>query len=246
MKKIFYLIFAVFFLLPTVSAFTVINIYIDESGDSTFLGETDLSEIQLPQGIENRNGEIIGVSSDLTNKEGEVWSFIYALENSEIRVILPKNSILTSVSGGDISVENERITIFANNIANLEYIIKGTNLEIQIFSNKILFGIIGIVLLIILIFYVVNYRNREITEKNKENKILNSLKKVLNEREKLILENLSKYGKMKSSYLRKLTDIPKASFSRHIQELEKKKLIVRSGEGKNKFVELNDEYVRSK
>ena len=40
------------------------------------------------------------------------------------------------------------------------------------------------------------------------------------------------------SHLRKLTYIPKASFSRHIQELEKKGLINRSGEGKNKFVEI--------
>lgn len=40
------------------------------------------------------------------------------------------------------------------------------------------------------------------------------------------------------SYLRKYCNIPKASFSRHINELENKKLIKKSGLGKNKFIEL--------
>jgi uncharacterized membrane protein len=49
---------------------------------------------------------------------------------------------------------------------------------------------------------------------------------------------LRETGKIKSSFLRKATQIPKASFSRHIHELEKKKLVRLSGDGKNKFVEL--------
>ena len=64
------------------------------------------------------------------------------------------------------------------------------------------------------------------------------IKQVLSDREKLILDKLKETGKIKSSYLRKMVDIPKASFSRHIQELEKKGLVKRIGEGKNKIVEL--------
>ena len=53
-----------------------------------------------------------------------------------------------------------------------------------------------------------------------------------------LLKHLKQTGKIKSSFLRKKCDIPKASFSRHLQELERKKLIKRTGEGKNKFVEV--------
>jgi uncharacterized membrane protein len=49
---------------------------------------------------------------------------------------------------------------------------------------------------------------------------------------------LRETGKTKMSYLRKACDMPKASFSRHVHELEKKKLVVLSGDGKNKFIEL--------
>ena len=77
-----------------------------------------------------------------------------------------------------------------------------------------------------------------IYKKPKKKDHIDMIKHILNEREKLILDKLKFTGKVKMSHLRKLCEIPKASFSRHVQELEKKKLLTRSGEGKNKFVQL--------
>ena len=43
---------------------------------------------------------------------------------------------------------------------------------------------------------------------------------------------------MRQKEIRKTLEIPKASFSRYLINLEKKKLILREGEGKNKIVKL--------
>lgn len=60
---------------------------------------------------------------------------------------------------------------------------------------------------------------------------------LINDREKDIVELLMKKP-MRQKKIRKVLDIPKASFSRYIINLEKKKLILREGEGKNKVVRL--------
>jgi uncharacterized membrane protein len=75
-------------------------------------------------------------------------------------------------------------------------------------------------------------------KRSHKNDRLTPVMSLLNEREKSILETLKKTGKVKGSQLRRLSEIPKASFSRHIHELERKKLIRLSGDGKNKFIEL--------
>ena len=54
----------------------------------------------------------------------------------------------------------------------------------------------------------------------------------------MILNKLKETGRIKGSYLRSMCDIPKPSFYRHILELEKKGLVKRSGDGRNKFIEL--------
>ena len=60
----------------------------------------------------------------------------------------------------------------------------------------------------------------------------------MNERERNIIDKLKETGKIKGSQLRRMLEIPKASFSRHIQELEKKGIVKRTGEGRNRFIEL--------
>jgi uncharacterized membrane protein len=45
-------------------------------------------------------------------------------------------------------------------------------------------------------------------------------------------------GPKRQREIRKSLNIPKASFSRYLSNLEKKKLILREGEGKNKVVKL--------
>ena len=99
MKKLLLVGFIFIFLVNYASAYTNINIYIDEAGSALFLGETN-EKIDLPLGVEIKNEEIIGKTHKLTTKQGEIWSFFYSLENAELNIILPKSTIIKSVQMG--------------------------------------------------------------------------------------------------------------------------------------------------
>ncbi len=242
--------FIFIFLIQTTSAFISINIFLDEKGEAIFLGETDenLTEF-LPAGINLENGEITGFTSALTNKIGEFWEFSYSQQGAEMNLILPEGALIKDLSNGEISIQEDRISVFFSNQVLVKYTIEKSQIQERKPIN-IPILIILIAILIILMVYIINYSKREKKkEEQKENQIklkkkrekkekLEIIKQVLSEREKLILGKLEETGKIKSSYLRKMTEIPKASFSRYIQELEKKDIIKRTGEGKNKFVEL--------
>ena len=250
MKKVLVLFAIILLQLYLASAISFINVYIDESGEAEFLGETDETTLDLLSGLHLSNGEIRGTTSEMTNKQGELWSISYSLENSEIDLIFPKGTTIKSVENGEIYVSNDGIisVYFIDNV-KVDYTIEKIQ-EPIVPSKNIPLIIILAGVLVLLIFYIINYSKRENSEtkeelktskpktKKKEIDKLSLIKKVLSEREKLIVNKLKSTGKIKSSYLRKMCDIPKASFSRHIQELEKKGLIKRTGEGKNKFVEL--------
>ena len=250
MKKVLILFAIILLQLNLASAISFINIYIDETGEATFLGETDETTLDLLSGISLFNGEIRGTTSELTNKQGELWSILYSLENSEIDLIFPKGTTIKSIGDGEISVSNEGIIsiYFIDNI-EISYTIEKIQ-EPLIPSKNVPMIVILAVILILLIIYILNYSKKDKPEpkeevktskpktKSKEIDKLALIKQLLSDREKLIVNKLKSTGKIKGSYLRKMCDIPKASFSRHVQELEKKGLIKRTGEGKNKFVEL--------
>jgi len=234
MKKLVLVGFIFIFLVNYASAYTNINIYIDEAGSALFLGETN-EKIDLPLGVEIKNEEIIGKTHKLTTKQGEIWSFFYSLENAELNIILPKSTIIKSVTNGEVYIGGEGISVYSKNSVDFTYVLgeESSNRLLWIFII-ILIGLGGIIILIY-VFYTLK-KSKNLKSKNN----LEIIKKVLNEREKIIIENLKKSGKIKGSYLRKLCDIPKASFSRHLRELEQKRIIKKTGDGKNKFVELID------
>lgn len=225
--------------LPSVSALTQLTIYVDAAGDALFLGASDESPI-LPEGITLSNGKINGYTSTLTQKEGDVWTFSYSLPHSEMIVALPEGAVIKSITKGEISIEQQQIAIYAVNGTTIVYTIQK-----QETSNGIgtFITIIGALVALVLVAYLANFKNREKHVRNapprrKKARRLDVISSVLNERENLILDKLKTTGKVKMSHLRKASELPKASFSRHIHELVKKKLIRLSGEGKNKFVEL--------
>ncbi len=220
-----------------VSAQAFINIYVDETGEALFLGETS-KQIQLPEGIEIENGEIIGSTQTLTSKQGELWKFEYSLEDSEINLILPKGAIIKELGEGEIGIEDNQISIYVKDSVSVTYVIEEQK---DSFNWTILIGTTGLILVIVLI--LIYFKSKKKLKKPEKPKLkkqdkLELIKDMLNEREKLIIERLKEKKQIKSSILRKLCDIPKASFSRHIQELEKKGLIKRTGEGKNKIISL--------
>jgi len=224
MNKIILLLLIIMF--PLASAYSTINIYLDNSGNAVFLGETNSVNLDLPNGIEINNGKITGNTFNLTNKMGELWDFSYSLDESEFQIFLPENAKVLDTDG-EISILKDKIVVYGINKTNIQYILGEKSEETNNWK---------IALILILIFIVVYFIKKRSKEKSNKIKMLGS---VLNVREKLILSKLEETGKIKSSYLRKKLEIPKASFSRYLRELEKKKLIKLSGEGRNKFVELN-------
>ncbi len=231
MKKLIFFFITVI-LLNQASAYTYLNIYLEENGEAVFLGETS-ENLQLPDNIFVEDGIIKGSTQLLTNKQGELWTFVYELDGAELNLILPKNAILKSLSNqnSEITIIKDQISIYARDEIGITYTIQENN-------NQTFPLIIPIITLLIIILFSAYYLIKINKKKYKGQDNLEIIKQVLSERQKLILENLKKAGKIKSSYLRALTQLPKASFSRHINELEKKFLIKRSGEGRNKFVEI--------
>ena len=232
----------------SVSAMTQLNIYVDSIGDSLFLGTTN-GTVSLPQGVNLTNGRINGYSSNLTVKEGDTWTFAYSLADSQLQVALPEGAVIKSVSPSEISLQNGQISLYARNEVRVTYVIGRVS---QDSSNSILIWILSILVLLVGVVYGWNHlkrymkslvsnsiQKREKTRIEKDKKSNVQLQNLLHERENLILSKLKETGKVKMSYLRKQCDMPKASFSRHLHELEKKKLVALSGEGKNRFVELN-------
>lgn len=233
-------------LLNLASAYSTINIYIDQSGEAVFVGTTtdNISQSGLPQGIEVNESKISGITDTLTSKQGETWTFSYSLSRSTLNIVLPKNIIIDDVSNGQIQVLDNDVLISAQNSIKVDY--RFTSPEQSQTGNNTSIFVLLIVAVIVLVFLILFF-NKRMQKKESNKKLiqvkkpdrLNIIEKVLNDREKLILANLKESGKIKMSYLRKLCDIPKASFSRHLQELERKGLIKRSGEGKNKIISLS-------
>ncbi len=229
MKKEVVSVLIFLILVQTISAYTYLNIYLDETGEALFLGETN-EQLSLPGGVEINNEEIKGATQELTSKTGEVWSFSYFLNGAELYVILPEGAVIKSLNNGEIGLEKKQFSVYSKNNVEFEYTIEAV-------SESYFYILIIVLIAIGLFFGYINrkklgFKKQDNTDKTK------IVENLLNDREKLILSEVKKAGKIKSSQLRKTCDIPKASFSRHLQELEKKKLIKREGEGKNKVVEL--------
>ena len=74
-------------------------------------------------------------------------------------------------------------------------------------------------------------------KRKKKSDRLNYVLPLINDQEKKIIEILMKKP-ARQKEIRKKLKIPKASFSRYMINLEKKKLIIRDGEGKNRLVKL--------
>lgn len=225
MKKSMFISLLLLIFFQLVSARNYLNIYLDSSNGASLLGQTNESSLILPDGVSLNNGRIIGKSYDLIYSKNEILTFSFSLNDSEIELILPEGALLKTSSSNEVYTRENSISIYAEDNLTVSYVIE---------KNDYSFFIYVIILLAIIAFTLIQYRKNKLSTSEKKKILM----KVLNEREKLILSQLEKSGKIKISHLRKLTAIPKASLSRHLNMLEKKKLIVKSGSGKNKFIEV--------
>jgi len=215
------------FLFPQVLAQIQINIYLAENGDAKFYGKTS-ENILLPEGVSINDGNILGTTKILTKKDGEIWFFNYSLKDSNLNLILPKDSIIKELNGGEIYLEDGSFLIYNDETLEVYYILREHS------NTQSYFYLGGAVL--ILVFFLIFYKKIKSFFKKKED--IEIIKKTLNERENLIIDKLKEVREIKQSRLSKITEIPKASLFRHLIQLEKKGIIKRTGEGKNKIISL--------
>lgn len=230
-------------LLPLTSAYLTLDIYLQEDGNSKFMGASD-GEFEFPQGISYENGRISGTTTILTSKQAETWHFeLFVNGLSEIYIHLPERARITKISNGEVYNEKNTMIVFGQGdkvTIAFDYALNANNSK-----NYQLFYLIGTLILLagILILIKQKKKPKKQNKKPKSKKItktkkLEIIKQTLSERQQEIISKLQEVGKIKHSRLQRTCEIPKASFSRHILELENKGLIKRVGDGRNKFVEL--------
>ena len=242
MRRLIFLIVTLLALTPFISAYTYLNIYIDETGEALFLGETN-EQLNLPEGVGIDKETISGTTQELTEKKGENWKFLYNLKGAELYIILPKGAVIKNIGDGEITLEKNQLSVYAKENIEIEYIIeKNEGL------NYWLFLLVVLIIVVFSYFYMSVFKEKKkvtqtlkkkdgVRRINKKEK-LEVMKQILSDREKIIVDKLGELKEIKHSQLQKILEIPKASFSRHIQELERKNIIKRTGEGKNKIISL--------
>jgi uncharacterized membrane protein len=227
MKRILLLIII---LISNVSATYISgDIFIYENGVTRFNLETDVP-LDI-EGLTFVNNKITGTTELLSNKQAGVWTFSINFgkyDNILLDINLPANlDSITSISGikNAIDIENKIITLIGPGTLDftLSYKLKETK-DYSLF-------IWILILLVILTIYVLLKKSRRKRER------LKYILPLVSEQEQKIIDLLMKMP-MRQKELRKKLEIPKASFSRYMINLEKKKLIIREGEGKNKVVRL--------
>lgn len=210
------------------------QIYIDEKGGALFDVESDVN----PQisGLSYDNGKLHGTTQALTQKQGEVWTF--ALELGEYNTILLDIHLpsslekIISIDGptSAFDVEKRTLSVFDSNKElklRLSYVLRNAN-----GSSRALIAFFA--LLFVLLAFAGSFAYFKWRERKKR---FEQIFPLVNEQEQRIIEALMR-APARQKELRKKLGIPKASFSRYVANLEKKKLIVREGDGKNKVLKL--------
>lgn len=207
------------------------DIYINGEGKASFYVETD-TDISI-DGLEFSGNELRGNTDLLTFKDKDVWGFNLDLAEYEtilLDIHLPKNvDKVFSTSGVDnlFDIEEKIVSLIDNN--------KKLNFEVRYstkddFSYGFLFWIFGFsIAIFLLIFYF--YKKGSVKRK------LSRVFPFINNNEKNII-NLLINQHLRQKEVREKLGIPKASFTRYILNLEKKGIILREGEGKNKILKV--------
>lgn len=227
-KEVFFLLI-LFFTVSSVSA-TYLNgeVRLDERGLATF---DTYSDIDLGKGLIFENGKNTGTSELFTRKQGNVWAF--SLKGGEyddifLDVKLPKDvGRINSISGNKYLFDTRTNTITIIDKGNLDFEVSYQVRQTRNYAPY--YYSIGVVLLLAVLFFIYRFKRR----KDRMNDIMT----LVNENEQKIIDILMK-GQMRQKEVRKKLGLTKASFSRYVVNLQKKKLIIREGEGKNKVLRL--------
>ncbi|MEM3113384.1 MAG: hypothetical protein QXI33_03095 [Candidatus Pacearchaeota archaeon] len=181
-------------------------------------------------------------SQEFTTKIGSNWEFkldksieLGNFSQIILNICLPENLDYIEKINTDIlyriDISNKVCIGFIDSNKPLNISIKYKLNSLSDFFSNYLFFIILIFVMVFFIIFLLFFFVRK-----KRNKF-SDIKYLVNENEMKILDLLTK-GDMRQKEIRKKLGFPKASFSRYLYNLEKKHLIKRRGEGKNKIVML--------
>ncbi len=206
------------------------DIYVSENGKASFNVESDIN--LNVNGLVYENEKITGQTSILTSKEGEIWTFELdygEYDNILLEVHFPKSlKAIQSIEGIDRILDTgEKTVTLVDSNTRLDFLIKYKLGDSSDYSW--IYFIIFMLVLGAVGFYGFRIYNKKLR--------INTLMPVLNENEEKIIKILMD-GPMRQKALREKLGIPKASFTRYLINLEKKKIIVREGEGKNKVLRV--------
>lgn len=205
------------------------KITVSESGLATFDVQTD-SPINA-EGLSFSNNNLLGTTNLLTKKEGDIWTFELNGENYTnilLDIQLPKNlETITKISGNTkaIDINNKIVSIIDS--GKLYF---SASYKLQQTADYS--WIVWIILMIIIAVAIIIFFQRK-----KKKDRLKTIMPLINESEQKIIDALMKKS-FRQKQLRESLNIPKASFTRYILNLEKKKLLRREGDGKNKIIHL--------
>jgi uncharacterized membrane protein len=211
------------------ASFITGNIYLDEEGNARFDAETDINT--NISGITFENNRLTGNTNQLLTLKGGTWTLDLSLPEYDdifIEIHLPKNLVsIRSVEGNDNIIDIEEKTVTIADSGKLDFTMSYLLKEQRNYSW--IYWIIAIIVLIVGFFTY-----KRITKKKER---FENILPMINDKEQQIVDILMKKP-MRQKELRVQLNLPKASFSRYMVNLEKKKLILREGEGKNKLVRL--------
>lgn len=228
-KIYFAIVITIIFVSSASASYITGNIYLDESGNARFDIETD-----KPINLTNLNlngNHLTGTTNELLALKGGIWTFDLTTQEYDdifVEIHLPKNLVsIKTVEGSDhiIDIEQKTVTIAASGRLEfkIDYILKEKTSYVWAYW-------IGSILILIIGFFIY----RKVTRKKER---FENILPMINDKEQQIIDLLMKKP-MRQKELRNQLNLPKASFSRYMVNLEKKKLILREGEGKNKLVKL--------
>ncbi|MBR9678488.1 MAG: MarR family transcriptional regulator [Nanoarchaeota archaeon] len=167
-------------------------------------------------------------SQEYTSKQGTLWTA--GFQNfTDITINLPGQASIKGIQANyDYSIKYEKnlrvsvVNAGTDSFIKIDYELKNETDDSQTMTLFII--------TLIIIFLTAFFSAKHFSEKDKLD--LKQVKKVLNPRQVRIIETIMKEGgSLNQNQLHRLTKIPKASLSRHVNELAAKGIIIKEDLG---------------
>lgn len=237
MRRLQIIVLCLFFLISNsfASLDLDISINVDRTGKSAVRAVS--SQPVLIGNLESENNIISGTSEVFTSKNGRIWGFNFPFNKSVGQFVLvlslPKNSTIINITANThYSVSYDKglkIVFLGNSIRpniSVSYTVGGISYTFYFVS-------------IMLSFFILTPFVLEFARTRTQSDITINIIETLNEKEKIVFKKLIESdGEANQNTIRHATGIPKATLSRIIYNLERKKIVARQKNGSTLKVKL--------